>query len=110
MNTPVQLQSALWARLAIYGLLALAAAYFLLPLVVMLMTSVKSLAEIRQGTLLSLPTVISLDAWVKAWSSACTGVNCGGLKSYFWNSVQLVVPAVVISTALGALNGYVLSK
>jgi len=110
MNTPVQLQSALWARLAIYGLLALAAAYFLLPLVVMLMTSVKSLAEIRQGTLLSLPTVISLDAWAKAWSSACTGVNCGGLKGYFWNSVQLVVPAVVISTALGALNGYVLSK
>lgn len=99
-----------WHRLVIYTLLLLAALYFLLPLLVMLITSVKSLEEIRQGTLLSLPQAVTFDAWSKAWGSACTGVSCEGLKGYFWNSVQLVVPAVVISTLIGAVNGYVLTK
>ncbi len=97
-------------RFFVYAALLLAAAYFLLPLIVMLMTSVKSLDEIRSGTLLSLPGSISFDAWIKAWGSACTGVDCGGLKGYFWNSVRMVVPAVAISTIIGALNGYVLTK
>lgn len=99
-----------WHRSVIYTLLLLAALYFLLPLLVMLITSVKSLEEIRQGTLLSLPQAVTFDAWSKAWGTACTGVSCEGLKGYFWNSVQLVVPAVVISTLIGAVNGYVLTK
>jgi glucose/mannose transport system permease protein len=76
----------------------------------MLITSVKDLDEIRSGTLLSLPQSLNFDAWGKAWGTACTGVSCEGLKGYFWNSVLIVVPAVVISTVLGALNGYVLTK
>jgi glucose/mannose transport system permease protein len=99
-----------WHRIVVHALLLLAALYFLLPLLVMLITSVKSLEEIRQGTLLSLPQAVSFDAWSKAWGTACTGVSCEGLKGYFWNSVQLVVPAVVISTLIGAVNGYVLTK
>ena len=98
------------SRVLIYSLLTLAALFYLLPLVVMLMTSVKDLDEIRSGTLLSLPQSINFDAWGKAWGTACTGVSCEGLKGYFWNSVLIVVPAVVISTVLGALNGYVLTK
>jgi glucose/mannose transport system permease protein len=65
--------------------------------------------EIRAGNLLSLPQDPSFAAWAKAWSSACTGVQCEGLSGYFWNSVSFVVPAVAISTAIGALNGYVLT-
>jgi len=76
----------------------------------MLITSLKDLDEIRSGTLLSLPQSLNLDAWSKAWGTACTGVSCEGLKGYFWNSVLIVVPAVVISTVFGALNGYVLTK
>ena len=76
----------------------------------MLMTSIKDLDEIRSGTLLSLPQSLNFDAWAKAWGTACTGVSCEGLKGYFWNSVLIVVPAVVVSTVLGALNGYVLTK
>ena len=98
------------SRVLIYSLLTLAALFYLLPLVVMLMTSVKDLDEIRSGTLLSLPQSINFDAWGKAWGTACTGVSCEGLKGYFWNSVLIVVPAVIISTVLGALNGYVLTK
>ena len=88
----------------------LAALWFLAPLYVMLVTSLKTLDEIRAGNLLSPPGGLNLDAWESAWSSACTGVSCEGLKRYFWNSVRMVVPAVAISTLIGALNGYVLTQ
>ncbi|WP_022954174.1 carbohydrate ABC transporter permease [Leucothrix mucor] len=97
-------------RFLIYGLLGFAALFYLLPLAVMLITSLKDLDEIRNGTLLSLPQSLNFEAWGKAWGSACTGVSCDGLKGYFWNSVLIVVPAVAVSTILGALNGYVLTK
>jgi len=97
-------------RILIYSLLTFAALLYLMPLVVMLITSLKDLDEIRSGTLLSLPQSLNFDAWAKAWGTACTGVSCEGLKGYFWNSVLIVVPAVVISTVFGALNGYVLTK
>ncbi|MGB6243005.1 MAG: carbohydrate ABC transporter permease [Castellaniella sp.] len=102
--------SARCGRWLIYGLLGLVCLYYLAPLYVMVVTSFKSLAEIRTGNLLALPVDPTLEPWSKAWSSACTGVRCRGLQGYFWNSVQFAVPAVLISTAIGALNGYVLTK
>ncbi|MFZ2220722.1 MAG: carbohydrate ABC transporter permease [Rhodoferax sp.] len=96
-------------RVLIYGILLIAAFFFLAPLYVMLVTSFKDAAQIRSGNLMSLPTSLNFDAWSLAWSSACTGVDCRGLKPYFWNSVIMAVPAVLISTAWGAINGYVLS-
>ncbi|MCW5644624.1 MAG: carbohydrate ABC transporter permease [Rhodoferax sp.] len=97
------------SRVAVYALLLLAAFFFLAPLYVMLVTSFKDADEIRSGNLLSLPGALKLEAWSLAWSSACTGVDCRGLKPYFMNSVLMAVPAVLISTAWGAVNGYVLS-
>jgi len=85
-------------RVLIYSILGFAALVYLLPLVVMVITSLKDLDEIRSGTLLSMPQALNLDSWDKAWGSACTGVSCEGLKGYFWNSVLIVVPAVIIST------------
>jgi glucose/mannose transport system permease protein len=110
MANYIEGESSPLGRWLIYGLLILAALYFLTPLLVMLITSFKSVDEIRTGTLLSLPASLDTGAWVKAWGSACTGVSCEGLKGYFWNSVQLVAPAVAISTLIGALNGYVLTQ
>ena len=97
-------------RLLLWAVLLVFAFFFLLPLYVMVSTSLKSMDEVRTGTLLSVPLSPSLDAWSKAWHSACTGTDCGGLKPFFMNSVLMVVPAVLISTALGAINGYVLTK
>ena len=99
-----------WQRLLLFTALGLFAAFFLAPLYVMLSTSLKSMDELRTGTLLSLPAAPSLAAWAKAWGTACTGTDCGGLQPFFMNSVLMVVPAVAVSTAIGALNGYVLSK
>ncbi|MEB0137209.1 carbohydrate ABC transporter permease [Actimicrobium sp. CCC2.4] len=96
-------------RIVIYLLLALVALYYLIPLYVMLTTSVKTLAEIRSGNLLDLPMSPSGAAWAKAWSGACTGVRCDGLQPFFWNSVLMAVPAVLLSTLIGSLNGYVLA-
>ena len=94
----------------IYTLLITAALFYLLPLVVMVLTSFKTMGDIRGGNLISLPTEWVADAWIKAWSTACTGVRCEGVKEYFFNSIKIVVPAVLISTVIGALNGYVLTK
>ncbi len=96
-------------RVFTYGLLLVAALFFLAPLYVMVVTSLKDAEQIRNGNLLSLPTSISFEAWHLAWNSACTGVDCRGLAPFFWNSVVMAVPAVLISTAWGAINGYVLS-
>jgi glucose/mannose transport system permease protein len=97
-------------RIFIYGILVLFAAYFLIPLLVMILTSLKSMEDIRTGNLISFPAKIALDSWKTAWDSACIGVACNGIKGFFWNSVKMVVPAVTISTMIGALNGYVFSK
>lgn len=94
-------------RGVLYLLLILFAVYYIAPLYVMLSTSFKSLDEIRSGNLLALPVVWQGDSWAKAWSSACTGVTCNGMQPFFWNSIKMVIPAVLISTFLGAFNGYV---
>ncbi len=96
-------------RIVVYGLLVLLALYYLMPLFVMLSTSVKTLDDIRGGNLIALPAEVTFEAWAKAWSGACTGVDCSGLSGNFWNSVSFVVPAVLISTLIGAFNGYVLT-
>jgi len=76
----------------------------------MFTTSLKDIEEIRSGNLMALPIDPTLYAWKKAWASACTGSECKGLAPYFWNSVRIVFPAVIISTILGAFNGYALAK
>jgi glucose/mannose transport system permease protein len=101
--------SHLLGRVVVYTLLILFALYYLMPLFVMITTSLKTLDDIRGGNLLALPAEITFEAWAKAWSSACTGVDCDGLKRNFWNSVSFVVPAVLISTLIGAVYGYVLT-
>jgi len=98
------------SRIVLLATLVVFAAWFLVPLYVMLVTSLKGMDEVRAGGLLDLPAIPTLEAWAKAWSSACTGTDCGGLRPFFLNSVAMVVPAVAISTALGAINGYVLTK
>lgn len=88
-------------RLIIYTLLLLACAVYLVPLIVMLLTSFKTPDDVRAGNLLTFPAQWTLAGWLKAWDT---------VNGYFWNSIMITVPAVVISTFIGAMNGYVLSK
>jgi len=97
-------------RVMIYLILLFFALIYLAPLYVMFTTSLKDIEEIRSGNLMALPVNPTFYAWTKAWSSACTGSECKGLAPYFWNSVRIVFPAVIISTIIGAFNGYSLAK
>ncbi|MCQ0969392.1 carbohydrate ABC transporter permease (plasmid) [Paracoccus sp. TK19116] len=97
-------------RTFIYVVLIFFALFYLLPFFIMVINSVKPLSEITSGNMLALPQDPTFAPWASAWSTAQIGVEATGLKPYFLNSILMVVPAVAISTALGALNGYILTK
>jgi glucose/mannose transport system permease protein len=97
------------ARIGIYLFLLGAAAFFLLPLYVMVVTSLKPMTEIRQGGILALPHAWTLEPWRQAWSGVCTGAACEGIRGGFLNSVWITVPSTLLAIAIGAVNGYALS-
>ena len=97
------------ARIGLYAFLIIAAAFFLLPLYVMIVTSLKPMPEVRQGNLLALPHAPTVAAWVKAWSNACTGLSCNGIQVGFLNSLKILMPSVIMSISVGAVTGYALS-
>ena len=94
----------------IYGTLLMVSMYYLLPLYVMIVTSLKGMPEIRMGNVFSPPVEITFEPWVKAWAHACTGINCDGLSRGFWNSVRILIPSVTLSIAVASVNGYALSN
>lgn len=97
-------------NIIIYGTLTVVALYYLLPLYVMIVTSLKGMPEIRMGNIFSPPVEITFEPWVKAWATACTGLNCEGLSRGFWNSVRITVPSVAISILIASVNGYALAN
>ncbi len=98
------------SRILVYSVLLGASLYYLVPLYVMVVTSLKGVEEIRLGDIFSLPVSATVDAWIKAWTTACTGLHCEGLAPGFWNSVWITVPSVIISVTVGSLNGYALAN
>lgn len=98
------------ARLGLYAFLTVSAIFFLLPLLLVIINSLKPMEEIRQGNLLALPIHPNFDSWIAAWKTACTGLECEGVRPGLWNSIKITVPAVAISTLAGALNGYALAQ
>jgi glucose/mannose transport system permease protein len=97
------------ARIGIHVFLLTAALFFLLPLYVMLVTSLKPMEEIRLGNIFALPVRLTVAPWLDAWSAACTGASCEGIRTGFWNSVAIAVPSTILPILLGAVNGYALS-
>ena len=97
-------------NIMLYGTLFVAALYYLLPLYVMVVTSLKGMPEVRLGNIFSPPMEITFEPWVKAWAQACTGLNCDGLSRGFWNSVRILVPSVVVSIAVASVSGYALAN
>lgn len=96
-------------RILVYVTLVLAAAAFLLPVYLLLITGMKSFAEVSLATMWNLPSGIHFDSFQKAWfGQESAGIR--GLNSNFWNSILLAIPATIGSALLGSVNGYVLSK
>ncbi len=94
----------------LYGTLLVISIYFLLPLWVMLVTSFKTMDEIRQGNIFAPPSEFTVFPWIKAWAQACTGINCDGLSRGFWNSVYILIPSVIVSIAVASVSGYTLAN
>ena len=95
-------------NIMLYGTLIVVCLYYILPLWVMIMTSLKGMPEVRMGNIFAPPVEITFQPWVKAWSEACTGLNCDGLSRGFWNSVVITVPSVIVSIIIASVNGYAL--
>ena len=97
-------------RLAIYAFLGLFALVYLLPLVIVVANSFREGPEIAQNGLIGIPQSYSFKAWVAAWSTHCVSGTCEGVHRNFVNSLLMTIPATIVSTLLGAINGYILSK
>jgi glucose/mannose transport system permease protein len=100
----------MWSRVLIYGLLTFFSLIYIAPLVVVVLNSFRDLPEISRNGLIAFPQSFRLSAWPEAWDTYCIGGTCEGMKRYFFNSLSIAIPATIISTAFGAINGYVLSK
>jgi glucose/mannose transport system permease protein len=98
------------AKAGVYLLLSLFAAWYLLPLVVVILNSFRPLSEIAANGLIGIPQGFHLDAWYRAWATYCIGGTCAGVAPNFYNSLILTIPATIFSTAIGCINGYILSK
>src|SRR5690625_4999101 len=84
-----------------YILLILFAIVFLMPIYVIIVTSLKPLDEVSLAKMWTLPTAFDFSSYAEAFSM---------LAPYVLNSSYLVVPATVLSALFGAMNGYVLSQ
>jgi glucose/mannose transport system permease protein len=89
------------ARLAMYAVMVGFALFYLLPVYLMFITGMKSFEEVNISRMWDLPSGLRFDSFIAAWKT---------LERSFLNSFQMVIPATIVSSLLGSLNGYVLSK
>ncbi len=89
------------SRTLIYLILILASAFFLLPIYLMLLTGVKPFAEVDLKTMWNLPSSLHIENFIAAWAQLAPNLK---------NSLILVIPESILSSLLGSLNGYLLSK
>lgn len=75
----------------------------------MVSTSFKDIDWLHTGNLRIPPSTWRFATWTKTWSHAWTGVRCEGMQPLFMNSVKRVMPSGLISSIIGAFNGYVLT-
>jgi glucose/mannose transport system permease protein len=104
----IPMKNPAWTAIG-YLVLILFAVVFLMPLYVMVVTSLKSMDEIRMGHIFALPQSPGLDAWDTAWNKAASGFLNKGLKSGFWNSIKILVPSLLMSVAVSSICGYALA-
>ncbi len=97
-------------RVVVYGLLALFGFIYLMPALVVFFNAFRSARDVAEHGLIAFPQSFSLASWDRAWNTYCVSGRCSGVQANFFNSLKLAIPSTLISTALGVLNGYVLSK
>jgi glucose/mannose transport system permease protein len=97
------------SRAAIHAVLIACAAFFLAPLTVVVLNSLRSAEDIARAGVIGLPHGLMWGNFSRTWSGLCIAEHCSGIRPYMWNSMRMTIPATALSTLLGALNGYSLS-
>lgn len=97
-------------RVLLYTVLIILAAIYLMPLAVIALNSLRFNQDILRESFIGIPSRMTLENWDAAWSSACINASCTGVKPYFYASMLMVIPATIISTAVGLINGFALTK
>jgi len=100
VNLKEALPRSIWDWLILIFLL-LCAAFFLMPMYVMVVTGLKQSQNVSLSTMWHLPSQISGGGFGEAWNK---------LSPSLWNSFQLTIPATIFSSILGSINGYIFSK
>lgn len=77
------------------------AIFYLIPMYVLLATGFKSFAEVDLQTMWKLPQGIHFDNYIEAYKNLAPSLR---------NSFVMVIPAAILSSMLGSLNGYILAK
>lgn len=97
------------SSIAILVFLAMCALFVAVPLYVVIVTSFKPIEEITLGRIFALPVTWTFEPWDKAWNNMCTGLDCNGIKSGFFNSLAILAPSLVFSIGISAVTGYALA-
>ena len=97
------------SSVAIFVFLCMTAFFMLIPLYVVVVTSFKPIEEVTLGRIFSLPVSWTIEPWNKAWNSMCTGLSCDGIKTGFWNSVEILFPSLFLSIGLSSVTGFALA-
>ena len=96
-------------RLLIYLVVSLLAAAYLVPLVVVVLNSLRTNEEIAQTSMIGWPKQWAWSNYVTAWTDFCVAQSCAGIRPYMLNSALVSIPATIISTLLGSVAGYAVS-
>ncbi len=98
-----------WGRGLVYLVVFLLAALYLVPLVVVVLNSLRTAEEIAHTSMVGWPESWAIGNYVAAWRDYCIAQTCTGIRPYMLNSALVTIPATVLSTLLGAVAGYAIS-
>jgi len=91
----------LWSRTGLYAVLIAASLFYLMPLYVLVVTGLKPFKDVSLQAMWDLPTRLDFGSFAAAWER---------ISPNFWNSIQIAVPAALITALVGSLNGYIFAK
>jgi glucose/mannose transport system permease protein len=97
------------SRMLIYFVVSLIAATYLVPLLVVVLNSLRTAEEIAQTSMIGWPKQWAWGNYVVAWGDFCIAQTCAGIRPYMLNSALVTIPATIVSTLLGAVAGYAVS-
>jgi glucose/mannose transport system permease protein len=98
-----------WGRLLAHAVIWALGLAYLVPLIVVVLNSLRTAQEIAQTSMIGWPEFWAFGNYAEAWSKFCVAQTCTGLQPFMWNSAAVTIPATIISTLLGAIAGYAIS-